>query len=46
MDHASMRQETKDLLKEAEERFPGLSERLFGAITRSDLPGWKREEKT
>lgn len=45
MDHASMRQETKNLLKEAEERFPGLSERLFGAIVRSELPGWQREEK-
>ncbi len=41
MDHTSVRQETKVLLKEAEKRFPGLSERLFGAITRSDLPGWK-----
>lgn len=45
MDHTSMRKETKDLLKEAEERFPGLAERLFGAIVRSDLPGWKRDGK-
>lgn len=43
MDHASMRKETKDLLKDAEVRFPGLSERLFGAITRSELPGWKKD---
>lgn len=43
MDHASVRQETKDLLKLGEERFPGLSERLFGAIVRSELPGWKRD---
>ncbi|MBR6792739.1 MAG: tRNA 2-thiocytidine biosynthesis protein TtcA [Clostridia bacterium] len=43
MDRTSMRKETKDLLKEAEERFPGLSERLFGAITRSELPGWKKD---
>ena len=43
MDHASVRQATKDLLQEAEERFPGLSERLFGAIQRSDLPGWKKD---
>ncbi len=42
MDHTSMRKETKDLLKEAEERFPGLAEKLFGAIARSDLPGWKK----
>lgn len=42
MDHASVRQETKNLLKEAEGRFPGLSGRLFGAIVRSELPGWKR----
>ena len=42
MDHASSRKETKDLLKEAEVRFPGLSEKLFGAIARSDLPGWKK----
>lgn len=44
MDHTSVRKETKDLLIEAEERFPGLTERLFGAIVRSDLPGWRREE--
>ncbi len=43
MDHTSMRKETKDLLKEAENRFPGLSERLFGAIQRSDLTGWKKD---
>ncbi len=43
MDHTSMRKETKDLLKEAENRFPGLGERLFGAIQRSDLTGWKRD---
>lgn len=43
MDHTSMRKETKDLLKEAEQRFPGLAERLFGAIQRSDLQGWKRD---
>ncbi len=43
MDPASMRKETKDLLKEAEERFPGLNEKLFGAIQRSILPGWKKD---
>ncbi len=43
MDHASVRKETKDLLKLGEEKFPGLSERLFGAIVRSDLAGWKRD---
>lgn len=43
MDHTSMRKETKDLLKEAEERFPGLSDKLFGAIQRSELQGWKRD---
>ena len=43
MDHTSMRKETKELLKEAEVRFPGLAERLFGAIQRSDLTGWKRD---
>ncbi len=41
MDHASVRQATKELLAEGELRFPGLSDRLFGAIVRSDLPGWK-----
>ena len=45
MDHTSMRKQTKDLLKEAEGRFPGLNEKLFGAIQRSDLTGWKTEEK-
>ncbi|MBR4086686.1 MAG: tRNA 2-thiocytidine(32) synthetase TtcA, partial [Clostridia bacterium] len=43
MDHTSMRKETKDLLKEAEERFPGLNDRLFGAIQRSELTGWKKD---
>lgn len=43
MDHTSVRKETKDLLSEAEERFPGLQDRLFGAIVRSDLPGWKKD---
>lgn len=43
MDPTSMRKETKDLLKEAEERFPGLNEKLFGAIQRSILPGWKKD---
>ena len=42
MDHTSMRKETKDLLKEAEGRFPGLREKLFGAVARSELPGWKK----
>ena len=44
MDHASMRQETKNLLIQAEERFPGIQDRLFGAILRSELPGWKKED--
>jgi tRNA(Ile)-lysidine synthase TilS/MesJ len=43
MDHTSMRKETKDLLKEAEERFPGLNEKLFGAIQRSEMTGWKKD---
>ncbi len=43
MDNASMRKETKELLKDAEVRFPGLADRLFGAISRSDLPGWKKD---
>lgn len=43
MDHQSMRKETKDLLKEAELRFPGLNDRLFGAIQRSELQGWKKD---
>ena len=42
MDHTSMRQEIKDRLAEAEKHYPGLSERIFGAIQRSDLQGWKR----
>ncbi len=43
MDHTSMRKETKDLLKEAEDHFPGLNEKLFGAIQRSELTGWKKD---
>ena len=41
MDHASKRQEVKDLLQRAEEKYPGIQEKLFGAIQRSDLDGWK-----
>jgi tRNA(Ile)-lysidine synthase TilS/MesJ len=43
MDHTSVRKQTKDLLLRAENRFPGLSERLFGAIQRSELTGWKKD---
>lgn len=43
MDHTSMRQETKKQLEAAEKRYPGLSERIFGAIQRSELPGWKKD---
>lgn len=43
MDHTSMRKEIKDRLAEAEKLYPGLSERIFGAIQRSDLPGWKKD---
>ncbi len=46
MDKTSMRQETKQLIAEAEQRFPGLSERLFGAIQRSELKGWDAGNKT
>ena len=42
MDHASSRQKIKDLLREAEARYPGLRERIFGAIQRSALPGWEK----
>ncbi len=40
MDHNSMRKEIKDRLSQAEHLYPGLSERIFGAIQRSDLQGW------
>ena len=42
MDQASKRQEVKDLLLRAEEKYPGIRERLFGAIQRSNLEGWKK----
>ena len=42
MDHASSRQKIQDLLREAEARYPGLRERIFGAIQRSALPGWEK----
>jgi len=43
MDHTSMRKEIKDRLAEAEALYPGLSERIFGAIQRSNLQGWPRD---
>lgn len=46
MDHASKRQEVKNLLLRAEEKYPGIREKLFGAIQRSDLDGWKLNNET
>lgn len=42
MDNTSMRREIKDRLAEAEKLYPNLTERIFGAIQRSTLPGWEK----
>jgi len=42
VDKATKREETKALLKELEQRYPGLRERVFGAMQRYPLQGWEK----
>ena len=36
---------TKDLIKNLRTDIPRVKENLFGAITRSDIKGWKTQQK-
>ena len=40
-DGNTKRQEIKDLLRELNSRYPGIRERIFGAMQRLPLPGWE-----
>lgn len=41
---STQREETKQLLKELEQRYPNLRKKIFGAIQRYPLYGWSMEE--
>lgn len=43
-DGNTKRQETKELLAELSQTYDNLQEKVFGAIRRSSLKGWKQEE--
>lgn len=43
-DGNTKRQEIKDLLKDLNKRYPGIRERIFGAMQRLPLPGWQMKE--
>jgi len=42
VDKATKREETKAMLKDLEKRYPGLRERIFGAMQRYPLQGWEK----
>lgn len=44
-DGSTQREETKELLKELEKRYPNLRRKIFGAIQRYPLYGWSMDEK-
>ena len=44
-DKATERTRMKELLKELEGRYPGLRHRIFGAMCRGELDGYKRTER-
>ena len=44
-DGSTQREETKELLKDLEKRYPNLRKKIFGAIQRYPLYGWSMEEK-
>lgn len=44
-DGFTKREYMKDLIKDLKKDIPKVKENLFGAIKRSDIPGWKIEEK-
>lgn len=41
-DGNTKRQEIKDLLRDLNAKYPGIRERIFGAIERLPLPGWEK----
>ena len=41
-DKVTKRQETKDLLSLAEIKYPGITERVFGALVRLGIDGWQK----
>jgi len=43
-DGNTKRQEVKDLLKELNTKYPGIRNKIFGAIQRLPLPGWEKAE--
>ena len=44
-DGNTKRQEIKDLLRDLNTKYPGIRERIFGAIERLPLPGWEKPGK-
>ena len=40
-DGNTQRQEMKDLIGDLNKKYPGLKERIFGAVKRSAIPGWE-----
>ena len=40
-DGNTQRQEIKDLLSDLGKKYPGLRDRIFGAVKRSSIPGWE-----
>ena len=44
-DGNTKRQEIKDLLRDLNAKYPGIRERIFGAIERLPLPGWEKQGK-
>jgi len=42
-DGATQRQSVKELLKELDGKYPGVEERIFGAVQRSGIDGWGLE---
>ncbi len=44
-DGNTKRQEIKDLLRDLNSKYPGIRERIFGAIERLPLPGWEKPGK-
>ena len=44
-DGSTQREETKELLKDLEKRYPNLRRKIFGAIQRYPLYGWSMDER-
>ena len=43
-DGNTQRQEMKDLIGDLNKKYPGLKERIFGAVKRSAIPGWEDDK--